>query len=55
MREQTIGGSNSDPNPAYEVIDRFRQAISDAGITPPDHIEPDGNIHRLLLPEKERG
>ena len=51
MRERTIGGSNSDPNPVYEVVDRFKQAISDAGITPPDHIEPDGKIHRFSTNE----
>ncbi len=29
------------------AIEKFRQAIANSGITPPDEIEPDGRVHRF--------
>lgn len=31
----------------HEVIDGFRQAIIKAGLEPPDHVDPDGQLHRF--------
>lgn len=45
---QTSDGDCLDtPMATHEVIDRFRDAIEAAGITPPDHIEADGELHRF--------
>ncbi|GEK72950.1 MULTISPECIES: AAA family ATPase [Halomonas] len=45
---QTSAGDCLDtPMATHEVIDRFRDAIAAAGITPPDHIEADGELHRF--------
>lgn len=32
---------------AHDVIEQFRAAIVAAGVTPPDHIEADGSLHRF--------
>ena len=33
----------------------FRDAMLDAGITPPDYLEPDGEIHRFHVEGDKRG
>lgn len=35
------------PTVARDPIDAFRDAIAAAGLTPPDHIEADGRLHRF--------
>lgn len=32
---------------SYEYAEQFRQAIADSGLTPPDHLVADGEIHRF--------
>lgn len=39
----------------YEIIDSFKQAMLDVGITPPDEIIPDGHLHRFKIDGKLNG
>jgi len=40
---------------SYDTIDQFRDAMRDAGITPPDVIEADGQLHRFHVEDDKAG
>ncbi len=39
----------------YQIIDAFKAAMQEAGITPPDTIKADGVLHRFHIADHKTG
>jgi len=52
MREHTA--KSTQPYIAFDAVGQFRNAIADSGLTPPDHIQADGQLHRYSTNGKGR-